>query len=393
MHLIIDCTTTQNQLKHHGIGVYTKNVVKNIIRYPETKFSLLLFNAPSTLDETLKNRKENVEIIRIGKLRKSDYLNTLWFNTQYLPNIKKIKTEDSIYYCPYFWAGIPSITLPTVLMIHDMILPIFNIYSEGNKLKNFIKKQLYWIELNKSKKCKGIVVNSQCTKDDYLKYYPDYDPNKIKVVYLDAELEGTSPNWDEKLPHDYKQKGYYIYMGGTVYKNKNSKGVVDGYSNLLQKLPSKEKAPYLIIAGGNFVKDNQQATEFREYIKDKGLENKIILTGFYEDNQSQQLLSNSIAMLHLSLYEGFGISLVEGMKAGTAVIAHNGSCYPEVLNGAGILVDGKNEEEVGEAMLNVYQNREYRDEIVRKGLERAQQFSWEKTAAETYQFIKSFVTQ
>jgi len=393
MHLIIDCTTTQNQLKHHGIGVYTKNVVKNIIRYPETKFSLLLFNAPSTLDETLKNRKENVEIIRIGKLRKSDYLNTLWFNTQYLPNIKKIKTEDSIYYCQYFWAGIPSITLPTVLMIHDMILPIFNIYSEGNKLKNFIKKQLYWIELNKSKKCKGIVVNSQCTKDDYLKYYPDYDPNKIKVVYLDAELEGTSPNWDEKLPHDYKQKGYYIYMGGTVYKNKNSKGVVDGYSNLLQKLPSKEKAPYLIIAGGNFVKDNQQATEFREYIKDKGLENKIILTGFYEDNQSQQLLSNSIAMLHLSLYEGFGISLVEGMKAGTAVIAHNGSCYPEVLNGAGILVDGKNEEEVGEAMLNVYQNREYRDEIVRKGLERAQQFSWEKTAAETYQFIKSFVTQ
>jgi glycosyltransferase involved in cell wall biosynthesis len=388
MHLIIDCTTTQNQLKHHGIGVYTKHLVKNIIKQKETKFSLLLFNAPSTLESILKNKSDNVEIVRIGKLRKSNYLNKLWFHTQYLPNIKKIKTKDSIYFCPYFWLGIPSNTLPTILMIHDMILPIFNIYSEGNKIKNLIKKQLYWLELNKSKKCKGIVVNSQCTKDDYLKYYPNYDPNKIKVIYLDAELEGTNPNWDEKLPKDYKQKGYYIYMGGTVYKNKNSKGVVDGYSNLIQRLESKQDSPYLVIAGGNFVKDNPQAQEFRQYIKDKGLEKKIILTGFYENNQAKQLLSNSIAMIHLSLYEGFGISLVEGMKAGTAVIAHNGSCYPEVLNGAGLLVDGKNEEQVGEAMYKVYKDKEYREQLVKKGLQRAKQFSWEKTAQETYEFIE-----
>jgi glycosyltransferase involved in cell wall biosynthesis len=393
MHLIIDCTTTQNQLKHHGIGVYTKQLVKNIIKNKDTKFSLLLFNAPSTLDETLKNKQENIEIVRIGKLRKSDYLNTLWFNTQYLPNIKKIKTNNSIYFCPYFWLGIPSNTLPTILMIHDMILPIFNIYSEGSKIKNYIKKQLYWIELNKSKKCKGIVVNSQCTKDDYLKYYPNYDPEKIKVIHLDAQLEGTDPNWDEKLPKDYKQKGYYIYMGGTAYKSKNSKGVVDGYSNLIQRLTSKEDAPYLIIAAGNFVKENPQAQEFRQYIKDKGLEEKIILTGFYEDNQSKQLLSNSIAMIHLSLYEGFGISLVEGMKAGTAVIAHNGSCYPEVVGYAGLLVDGLKEEEVGEAMYKVYMDKEYRKQLIEKGLERAEQFSWEKTANQTYQFIKKSVTQ
>jgi glycosyltransferase involved in cell wall biosynthesis len=390
MHLIIDCTTTQNQLKHHGIGVYTKQVVKNIIKNEETKFSLLLFNVPSTLDNTLKNKPNNVEIVRIGKLRKSDYLNKLWFYTQYLPKIKKVQTKDSIYYSPYFWTGIPSNTLPTILMIHDMILPIFNIYSEGSKIKNFIKKQLYWIELNKSKKCKGILVNSQCTKGDYLKYYPNYDKDKIKVVYLDAKLEGTDPNWDEKLSTDYKQKGYYIYMGGTVYKNKNSKGVVDGYSNLLKRLPSREDAPYLVIAGGSFTKDNPQAQKFREYLKEKELETKVILTGFYGDNQVQQLLSNSIAMLHLSLYEGFGISLVEGMKAGTPVIAHNGSCYPEVLGDAGLLVDGLDEKEVGKAMYDIYRDRELREKLIKEGLERAKQFSWEKTAEETYQFIKNY---
>ena len=204
MHIIIDCTTTQNQLKHHGIGVYTKNLVSNIINNPQTKFSLLLFNAPSTLDKELKNKPPNVEIVGIGKLRTSNYLNIVWYYTQYLPKIKKIKTKDSVYFCPYFWLGIPSKTLPTVLMIHDMILPIYNIYSEGSKFKNIIKKQLYWLELNKSKKCKGVVVNSKCTKKDYLKYYPNYEPEKVKVIYLDAKLEGTTNNWDEKLPKDYK---------------------------------------------------------------------------------------------------------------------------------------------------------------------------------------------
>jgi glycosyltransferase involved in cell wall biosynthesis len=393
MHIIIDCTTTQNQLKHHGIGVYTKNLVTNIINHPETKFSLLLFDASSTLEKVLKDKLSNVEIVRIGKLRQSNYLNILWFYTEYLPKIKKIKTKESIYYCPYFWLGIPSNTIPTILMIHDMILPIYNIYSEGSILKNIGKKYLYWLELNRSKKCKGIVVNSKCTKNDYLKYYPEYETEKVKVIHLDAKLEGTTNNWDEKLPKDYKQKGYYIYMGGTVYKNKNSKGVVDGYENLLDRLENKENSPNLIIAGGNFVKDNPQAQEFREYIEKKGLRNKVILTGFYENNQVKQLLSNSIAMIHLSLYEGFGISLVEGMKAGTPVIAHNGSCYPEVLDSAGILVNGKDRKEVGEAMYSVYTDKKFREELIQKGLERSKYFSWEKTAKETYNFILNSVTQ
>ena len=98
-------------------------------------------------------------------------------------------------------------------------------------------------------------------------------------------------------------------------------------------------------------------------------------------------------MIHLSLYEGFGISLVEGMKSGTPVIAHNGSCYPEVVKRAGLLVDGLNEEGVGEAMYKVYKDKEFSSKLIEKGLQRAKDFSWEKTAKETYQFLKNSVTQ
>lgn len=389
MHLIIDCTTTQNEFKHHGIGVYTKNIVKKLLDYKNINISLLLFNAESTLDKILEQERKNVKIIRIGKLRKSDYKNYLWYLIQLLPNILRIKQKDSIYFCPYFWTGIPSLHIPTVLMIHDMILPIFNIYSEKNKIHNSIKKILYWFELRKARYCKYIVTNSNQTRNDFIKYFPKYNKEKIKTIYLDAVLEGDDPQWGEKLPPDYKEKGYYIYIGGTVYENKNSKGVVDGYKDFLSRIPSKENAPYMIIAGGNFVKDNSTAREFREYIKNKGLEEYIILTGFYEDNQVKQLLSNSIAMLHLSLYEGFGIALVEGMRAGTPVIAHHGSCYPEVLGEAGLLVDGLDMEEVGKAMLNVYTDENLRKSLIKEGLDRVKLFSWGKTAKETVNVLES----
>jgi len=388
MHLIIDCTTTQNQLKHHGIGVYTRNLVKNILEYEDIRISLLLFDGESTLDSVLRKKTDNIEIIRIGKLRKSDYKNYLWYLTQLLPNILKIKQKDSIYFCPYFWIGIPSLYIPTVLMIHDMILPIFNIYSEKNKISNLIKKTLYWLELRKAKYCKYIVVNSNQTKNDFLKYFPKYNKEKVKTIYLDATLEGNNPQWDEKLPSDYKERGYYIYIGGTVYENKNSKGVVDGYKDFLSRLPTKENAPYMIIAGGNFVKDDPVVQNFREYVRNNNLEKNVIFTGFYEDNQVKQLLSNSIAMLHLSLYEGFGITLIEGMRAGTPVIAHNGSCYPEVLGRAGLLVDGLDNKKVGKAMFDIYTNEDLRKGLIKKGLSRVKMFSWKKTAKETLNTLK-----
>jgi len=389
MHIIIDCTTTQNQMSHHGVGVYTENLVKNIINNKDIKFSLLLFNGKSKIDPILEKKGSNVEIVRIGKVRKSDFLNYLWYLTQYLPNILKIKQKDSVYFCPYFWVGIPSIFIPTVLMIHDMILPIYNIYSEKSIFHNFGKKILYWIELSKAKFCKYIVVNSTQTKKDFLKYFPKYDKEKVKVIFLDGNLEGNDPNWNEKLPPDYKEKGYFIYIGGTVYKNKNAKGVVDGYKDFVERLPLEKKPPYMIIAGGSFTKDNLIAKNFRKYVKEKGLDNKVIFTGFYEDEQVEQLLSHSIATINLSLYEGFGIALVNGMKAGTPVIAHDGSCYPEVLGDAGLIVNGLDREEVGKAIFNVYSDKELRERLIRKGLERGKQFSWEKTTKETLNILKS----
>jgi len=180
MHLIVDCTTTQNQLRYNGIGQYTKNIVKRLIEKDNIELTLLMFNNESTLDQYLKGK--NVEIYRIGKVKDSDYKNILLYITKILPAIKKLKTPESIYFCPYFWIGIPSLHIPTVLMIHDFILPKFNIYSEKGYIQNTIKKVMYWSEMFKARYCKAILTNSKQTTKDFRKYFPTYP--KYKWVEL-----------------------------------------------------------------------------------------------------------------------------------------------------------------------------------------------------------------
>jgi len=88
------------------------------------------------------------------------------------------------------------------------------------------------------------------------------------------------------------------------------------------------------------------------------------------------------------LYEGFGISIVEAMRAQTPVIAHKGSCYPEVIGDAGILVDGNNAKKVGRTMYEVYTDDMLRDKLIKKGKERAEGYSWDRAVDELKNVLK-----
>jgi len=383
VHIIIDCTTTQNQLNYHGIGKYTKHIVKGLIE-SDIDLTLLMFDGPSTIDEYIKS--SNVEVYRLGKLRASDYKNIITYHSKILPAIRKVRRQDSIYFCPYFWIGIPSRHIPTVLMIHDFILPIFNIYSEKGVIQNFIKKILYWIEMRKAKYCSAVITNSKYTAKDFRRYFPKYPKDRVFPIYLDVEtdIDGDTTGWDSKLPKDYKERGCFIYSGGSLAKNKNSIGVIRGYREFLVKVKNDKRAPYLVIAGKDFTKDiNPEVVRFKDIIKCLGLKEYVIFIGFYEDSHIKPLLQNSIASVHLSLYEGFGMAAVEAMRYGTPIIAHRGSCYPEIIGEAGILVDGLNEKDVGNAMYKMYSDNEFRSELIKKGKERAKMYSWDKTVRKT----------
>ena len=397
MHLIIDATTTQDQLAYAGIGQYTKNITCTLIEnYPNIDFSLLLFaDRATTLCDTIYKHK-NVKIVNLGKYEINDFKNDLWYYTKVLPKIKKIKKENSIYFCPYFWRNFPANTLPTVLFVHDMNLAMFNMYSQKSKIHNQIRKRQYWMTMNKSMKCEHIICNSQTTKQDYLKYYPKYPEENISVSYLGVELEEKETDLSKILPIDSKQRGYLIYMGGGINKTKNSEGVIQAYTQFLKLLNkensegnTKQNLPYLVIAGGKF--ENKQLKEVQELynlIEKNNIKEQVIFTGFYEDEQKYSLLKNSFAFIHLSLYEGFGFSPIEALRAKIPTILHKNPVYEELFNDVAVMVDGTNSKEVAEKIYDVYGNSEKYQGRVEQGYLLSNQYTWDNVAKKTYEIFE-----
>lgn len=412
LQIIIDGTTTQDQMAFHGIGQYTKNILIEMFKLdPEIDFRILLFDAPSTLDEFLP-KFLNIKIERIGALRQNNFLNFRWWKKQFLPKIYEILqkniniNEKNIkFFQPYFWRGVPSKILPTILMIHDMNLPIFNIYSQKGFFQNQIRKFQYWKELNKSKFCESIITNSKNTKNDFLKFFPSFNENKVFPIHLGINLveKEIDLSKHKKLPKDLLKKKYAIYLGGGITKNKNSEGVLKGfarfimllrefYKNSQQYNKSKNKnvlkLPYILIAGEIFEQNRPEVLELKNLAKKLEISENIIWYGKYEDFEKFSLLKNAFAFLHLSLYEGFGFTTVEAMRSKTPVIAHKNLVYEEILQNENSLVDGLNENEVGKKLLQIWTDENFAKNMIEKNYEISLKYNWTTTAKKTLDIIK-----
>jgi len=390
MHIIIDATTTQDQFAYAGVGQYTKNIVLNLAKeFPSTNYSVLLFEEKeSTLDSEIK-KYSNIEIVRVGKYKVNDYKNDITYYLQILPKVKNIRRNDSIFFSPYFWRNYPSDIMPTVLFVHDMNLPLFNMYSQQSPIHNEIRKIQYWLSMNKSLKCKYLICNSETTKKDYLKYYPKYPSENVFVSYLGISLKEEEYSLENILPKDYKERGYFIYLGGGINRNKNSEGVINGYVEFL-KLLNKENPPYLVIAGGKFQdRGLKEVQELYEINKKNSIEDDVFFTGFYPDESTYSLLHNALGFLHLSLYEGFGITVSEALRAKVPAILHKNPVYEELFKDVSLMVNGLDSKDVGKSIYDVYLNRERYAEMVEKGYELSKKYTWEDVARKTHKVFES----
>lgn len=396
MHIIIDGTTTQDEMAFHGIGQYTKNIVLSLLKkYPDLEMTLLLFEGKeSTLDNYIPSFR-NCKVARVGKYRSNGFLNNWWYFFQFLPVIRKEKKKGSIYFCPYFWRNFPAFLMPTVLFVHDMNLVRFNMYSQRGKFFNFIRKIQYWKTMYKAYFCKRILCNSNATKKDFLRYLKRYPEKKVFVSHLGVDIEEREVDISNLLPSDCFEKKYLIYLGGGINRSKNSMGVVKGYYEFLKNLQDKKDmtfsdCPYLVIAGGAFVKkEKPEVKEMVEFIQENDIQQKVIFTGFYEDEQRYSLLKNAFAFIHLSLYEGFGISVVEAMRSKTPVVVHESDVYKEVVGEGGIFVDGTREKQVGEVLFKAFIAENFTNDVAQKGYERSLRYNWEKTSYITYEVLKN----
>jgi glycosyltransferase involved in cell wall biosynthesis len=247
----------------------------------------------------------------------------------------------------------------------------------------FKKSDLYqlnnWTKYSVEKAARVLTI-SKASRDDIIKYYR-VSPGKVVVTYL-----GTSEVLSIKdqglsmknIKKKYGIEGDYLLSVGTLQPRKNYVKLIKALSVLIRQ--SADPGITLVIVG----KKGWLWEEILAAPKKYGIEDKVKFLDFVPDEDLAMLYKNAKCSVLVSLYEGFGIPVLEAMAFGCPVITSNVSSLPEVAGEAGILVNPEKTEEITAAIKKVLElNPAERQAMINKGYAQAKKFSWEKCARET----------
>lgn len=267
------------------------------------------------------------------------------------------------YYDTYFLKYIEN--KPFVITVFDMI---HEIYPKQFSEKDFVSS---WKKILVQKANKIIAI-SENTKNDLVKIF-GVNKNKISVIYL-----ANSLNIEEQNPNNinicFEIPKKYILFVGTRTGYKNFYFFVRSVADLLLN----DSELKLICTGNSF------STEEIKFFKNLGIKDKV-LHFFASDTFLAHLYKNASVFIFPSLYEGFGVPVLEAFSCGCPVILSHISSLPEVGGDAVVYIDPKNTSSIQEAVSNVINNEKMRSELIKKGYKQVKKFSWEKMARETEQ--------
>jgi glycosyltransferase involved in cell wall biosynthesis len=280
-------------------------------------------------------------------------------------SIKKIRQKkyDIIhptYYAPYI---LKSKYRPLIITVHDMIHELFPDYVSDKYTISNKKKMIANAD--------RIIAISENTKRDIVNIYPEIDERKIFVIY-----HGYSYNNDIIL-NEVKEK--YILFTGQRGGYKNFKNFVNAVSPLLIKYDL-----FLFCTGNNF------SIKEKRFLEKNGIIDRVICR-FVSDVELINIYTNAIAFVFPSLYEGFGIPVLEAFAAGCPAILANASCFPEIAGNAALYFDPYSETDMRNTIEKVIVHSDIAKTLVEKGYERLSLFSWEKTIKQTYKIYQEII--
>ncbi len=288
-------------------------------------------------------------------------------------NLDKIEVYDA-YFSPFAAPSklIENSKLPKFRMIHDVI-PLIegklnknstNWWNWSHRIYNTINDKDFYL------------TNSEYTKKDVLKHFPFIKDENIKTTLLAANNK-FKPTKEKIL------EGNYIFSLCTLGKRKNLIFAIENFFKFIEKHDIKDLK--LVLGGGVWKRyENELNNILNKYDK-----SKIILTGYIDEKELNKYYSNAICFIYPSLYEGFGLPVLEAMQCGCPVISSNSTSLPEVIGECGIQIDPTNNDDMIHAYEKMYFDKDFRKDCIKKGIERARLFSWEKCAKEILDFINS----
>jgi glycosyltransferase involved in cell wall biosynthesis len=269
---------------------------------------------------------------------------------------------------------------PTVVTVHDLAYILFpHFFSLRDRL---LLSTLVPISLRRAAK---VIAVSQRTKEDLMAHY-HLPENKVAVTY-EAASEAFRPIEQQaeltEVRERYGLHEPFILTIGNLQPRKNMIHLVKAYASLHRK----GFAHQLVIAGQAY----WRTSDIYRAVKEWGLEDKVLFTGYVPDADLPLLYNAADLFAFVSLYEGFGLPVLEAMACGTPVVSSRAGSLPEVVGDAGLLVDPLDVEDIAQAMAEVLSRPEFASQLRERGLKQAANFSWRRTAEETLRVYEEVV--
>ncbi|WP_411898361.1 glycosyltransferase family 4 protein [Elizabethkingia occulta] len=329
------------------------------------------FNDNGKIESVFYDQKEpNENIFRKGiSLKNIQNENFLWLKIRRYLNFTVPIKEKSIFHSSYFRIS-SSPKAINVTSIHDFTTERF---------RTGLAK---WINLQQKKHAvrnsAGVVCISENTKKDLLHFIPDLNPTKVRVIYngvsddfffIDNDFDISEKEGRFSVLENFQ---YVLYIGHrTNYKN----------FPIAVEVAVKFKDKYkLVIVGEPFTEEE------KVFVESKLDDNYLILSKL-RNKELNFLYNKAFALLYPSSYEGFGIPIVEAMKTHCPVIATYNSSIPEVAGDAAILCKNTSVEEFTKSMKSL-ENKNFRDNLIEKGIEQSEKFNWDKTCQDYLDFYE-----
>ena len=351
-----------------GIGWYTYELLKCMVeQHPEDEF-IFFFDRPYPSKYVFA---DNITPVVLFPPARHPALWFWWFEWA-IPRALK-KYEADVFLSPDGYCSLNT-ALKTVMVTHDIAHVYFpeQIYFTARKYYQYMVPRF----LQRADK---VVTVSEFTKSDILKHYP-VGPQKIHAIYNGCRKEFVplSESEQELTREKYADGQEYFFYVGAVQPRKNVHRLIAAFDQF--KIESG--SPMKLLIGGRFA---WQTGEVKSAYDSAQHKTDITFLGYLDNEEVPKLMGAAYALTYVSLFEGFGLPLVEAMNCGVPFITSNCSSMPEVAGDAGLLVNPESVEELTAALLKISTDEALYQQLIHNCGKRKVQFSWEKAARSVYE--------
>jgi glycosyltransferase involved in cell wall biosynthesis len=354
------------QILHHhrrsGVMTYTEGLVNGLYQNDRhNQYTLTYYSLKCTVTEVPGPQGDNFKKVILPVPDRELVFRRSILDHLVIPGFLK-KNKIDIFHRPSGYTMPDIKNIFKVLTVHDLRTLTIGDSSWTQNIDHYHKT------LNKLDSC---VVVSECTKRDMLEHF-HVDEKKITVIYLGADerFKPASHEQMENIRNKYQLNEKFLFSVGSVPR-KNIDKIIQGFAG------SNAKEDHLLVLGSN-----QDIEKYKNLADSLGVGSRIRILTELTDEDIVALYSSCHCFVFPSLYEGFGLPILEAFQCGAPVITSNISSCPEVAGDAAILVNPNQSSEITEAIDQVCSNNNLRQTLIEKGFERSKLFNWNKYATE-----------